>query len=100
MLEIRTTVRDKYEAKLIAEILVKEKKAASVRMKKVHSIYRWKKMVHYNKEVELSILTADDKTEDVTEIIKALSSYELPEILIYNLATTKEFNNWCKESCE
>lgn len=100
MVEVRTTVRSKYEAFRIARALVESKKSSSVHIKEVSSVYRWKGKVIGTSEYELGILTSDKLIDVIIESIKKLNKYELPEVLVYKVESTDEFNEWCENSCE
>ena len=81
-----TTVGDEEQGNLIARELVSRRHAACVNMLPgVKSFYRWQGNVCHDGEYLLIIKTLDLEYEAVTATIQELHSYELPEILAFNI---------------
>jgi periplasmic divalent cation tolerance protein len=79
---ILSTAPDRAEAERIAEALVTEKLAACVQLSAIDSIYRWQGAIERAAEVRLAIKTRAELAPQVEARIKALHSYDLPEIVI------------------
>lgn len=94
------TVGSKDEAKRIASKLVEEKLAACVNIiDDIESIFLWKGKIEEAKEVLLIIKTKIDKIEDLVNKVKELHSYEVPEIIWFELkGGLKSYLNWIEES--
>lgn len=66
----------------LARALVEERLAACVNLiPKVTSIYRWEGKLCCEEEVTLLIKTAADRLPALTEAIRRLHPYELPEVI-------------------
>ncbi|MGO2332363.1 divalent-cation tolerance protein CutA [Pseudoalteromonas sp. MIP2626] len=96
---IFTTCKDENEARELAKALVERKLAACVNiLPKVASIYIWEGEVVEATEAKLLIKTKLDKMNDVFLTIKALHSYEVPEIQVVDVATGNlAYFNWIDE---
>ncbi len=81
-----TTVGDEEQGKLIARELVGRRHAACVNMVAgVRSFYRWQGEVCDDAEYLLVIKTMASQFEAVTRTIQELHSYDLPEILAFDI---------------
>jgi periplasmic divalent cation tolerance protein len=79
---VLTTAGSQDQAVRIAEALVEERLAACVNiLPGLRSIYRWKGKLWDDEEILLLIKTRAAALEQVRERVRALHSYELPEIL-------------------
>ncbi len=83
---ILTTVGNRAEADAIADALVKERLAACVQLDSIESCYRWQGKVERAEEVRLQIKTSAAIAGMVEQRIRALHSYELPEIVVLPLS--------------
>jgi periplasmic divalent cation tolerance protein len=92
---ILSTTPDRAEAERIAEALVTEKLAACVQLSAVDSIYRWQGAIERAAEVRLAIKTRAALAESVEARIKALHSYDTPEIVIVPIiGGSAEYLDW------
>ena len=79
---IMTSVGTEQQAVEISEELIARRLATSVNIVPcLRSIYRWKGKVWNDEELLLVIKTREDRLEKLHEALKALHSYELPEML-------------------
>ncbi len=70
------------EAAKIARALVEERLAACVNIiPGVRSIYRWQGKVEDDREVLMVIKTDADALNDLEERVRAIHSYEVPEVI-------------------
>jgi len=83
---ILSTASTRAEADTIAETLVAEKLAACVHLSAVDSVYRWQGEVEHSAEIRLSIKTRADLAGPIEARIKALHSYDVPEIVVVPIA--------------
>lgn len=97
-----TTVGTEEQAYLIARELVSRRQAACVNvLPGVRSIYRWKGKICKDGELLLIIKTQEAEFEGVSETIRELHSYELPEILAFNVSKgEKNFLEWIAGSVD
>lgn len=74
--------RDVRQARAIAKALVRERLAACVNvLPGVASIYRWKGKVEEAREALLVVKSTSARAKALEARVKALHSYELPELL-------------------
>jgi len=96
---ITTTCPNKEQAKEIAKHLVERGLAACVQMFPIESIYLWKDKICEENEIVLFIKSRTELFEKITETIKEIHTYEVPEIvqtpIIGGLA---EYLKWINES--
>ncbi len=86
-LVVLTTVGSEEQARTIAEALVEQRLAACVNiLPSVRSIYRWKGKLWDDEELLLVIKTRSDRFQALRDVIVALHSYELPEVLALPVA--------------
>lgn len=97
-----TTVGTEEQAYLIAREIVARRQAACVNVVPgVRSIYRWKGKICKDGELLLIIKTLESEFEGVEATIKELHSYELPEILAFNVTRgEKSFLGWISNSVD
>lgn len=93
------TCKDKDEGKKIARELVNGKQAACVNLADVESVYRWKGKVEECAECLLIVKTSEEKFEELKKRVKALHSYEVPEIIGVKVgAGDKRYLDWLSGS--
>jgi periplasmic divalent cation tolerance protein len=85
-------------ARDIARVVVGRRLAACVNCTDVQSLYRWKGEICNDKEVLMIIKTVRERTEELIATIKALHTYEIPEIvLIPVVGGYRPYLNWVRE---
>jgi len=97
---ILTTVKNRTEAKRIAEKLVSEKLAACVNViPNLTSFYWWRGKIERAGEVMLLAKTSTKKLDKLIARIKELHGYELPEVLVLKVDRgLPEYLKWIEES--
>ena len=90
------------EATRIAELLLNQKLAACVQiLPDMQSIYVWKGEVQREKEVLLLVKTTRAKFAELEREVRAIHSYETPEIIALPIAAGSEpYLKWLTSSCE
>ena len=91
-----TTVGTEEQANHIASELVARRHAACVNvLPGIRSIYRWKGKICRDGELLLIIKTVAEEFESVSATIRELNSYELPEILSFQVSQGEQnFLDW------
>jgi periplasmic divalent cation tolerance protein len=80
---VYTTIDKVKDGRRIANTLVREKLVACVNIiPVVESIYRWKDKIENANEVLLIAKTTDKNVKKTIQRIKALHSYEVPDIIV------------------
>ena len=97
-----TTVGTEEQAFQIARELVTRRQAACVNvLPGVRSVYRWKGKICKDGELLLVIKTLETELEGVERTIQELHSYELPEILSFQVAYGEaSFLEWIRNSVD
>lgn len=97
-----TTVGDEEQGNLIARELIARRHAACVNMiQGVKSFYRWKGNICRDSEFMLIIKTMADEYSAVTTTIQELHSYEVPEILAFEISEGEAgFLDWVAHSID
>jgi len=91
-----TTDNDETKNKIIFNLLEK-RLAACIQVKEIYSFYLWKNNVEKAKEVLLIIKTLPEFIEKVIKEIKENHNYEIPEIVIIEAESDKDYFNWMKK---
>lgn len=93
--------KDKTEAKRIAKKLVSQKLSFCINIiDPIESIYLWKGKRQESCESLLIIKTPQKLVDKVTEKIKKLHSYDLPDIISWKAETTPEVEKWSKDELD
>lgn len=97
-----TTVGDEEQGNLIARELVLRRHAACVNMLPgVKSCYRWKGGICRDSEFLLIIKTMEEEYDAVSQAIQELHSYDVPEILAFNISKGEPtFLDWIASSLD
>jgi periplasmic divalent cation tolerance protein len=88
------------EARRIAERLIETRLAACVQiLPEIESVYRWKNEVQHEKEVLLLAKTTDIRFEDLEKEVRAIHSYDTPEIVAVPVSSVSEpYRAWLLDS--
>jgi periplasmic divalent cation tolerance protein len=99
---VLTTVGTEEQANLIAREIVARRQAACVNiLPGVRSIYRWKGKICKDGELMLVVKTLESEFDGVAATIRELHSYELPEILSFNVSHGERgFLDWIAGSVD
>jgi periplasmic divalent cation tolerance protein len=94
------TTANREEAARLADMLVGSRVAACVQiLPEIESVYRWKGQVQREAEVLLLAKSTRDKFDELERQIRAIHSYETPEILAVEAAAISEpYRKWLEES--
>ena len=95
-----STFADVETARKVARTLVEERLVACANiMPQVESIYRWQDRIESNPEVVVMFKTTRDRYTDFEQRLRALHSYEVPEIIALNpVAGLPAYLDWITES--
>lgn len=89
------------EAEKIAELLVNKRLAACVQiLPKIKSIYVWKGGLERDQEVLLLAKTIQAKFTELEREVRAIHSYETPEVIALPISAVSEgYLNWLTSAC-
>lgn len=94
-----STCSDLTEAKKIAKAIIKKRLAACINIFPVHSIFRWKESIEESEEQLLVIKTSSTLFKKVSECIKSLHSYKVPEIISTEIKQgSRDYLKWLEDS--
>jgi periplasmic divalent cation tolerance protein len=90
------------EASRLAEMLVEKSLAACVQiLPEMVSVYHWQGKVERQREVLLIAKTTGAKFQELEKEVRAIHSYETPEIVALELAAgSRPYLEWLKTSVE
>jgi len=88
------------EAARLADMLVGSHLAACVQiLPEIESVYRWQGKIERQQEILLLAKSTSDKFEELEREVRALHSYETPEIVAVSLADVSEpYLKWLVQS--
>lgn len=94
------TTANSEEAAQLAEMLVRQRLAACVQiLPEIESVYRWQGKIERQKEVLLIAKTTKSKFEELEAKVRAIHSYETPEIVALPLiAGSPPYLEWLNSS--
>ncbi len=97
---VLTTVGSEEQANLLADELVVRRHAACVHVIKIQrTVYRWQGRVVDDNEYLLVSKTTDEEYPAVEKTIKELSTYELPEVLGFEVSRGEAgFLDWLADN--
>jgi periplasmic divalent cation tolerance protein len=97
---VLVTAESKQEAEKIANHLLNDKLIACANIVgPVTSLYRWSGNIEHNEEWLTIMKTRQNLFERLTEVVKTLHSYEVPEILALPIVEgSKDYLDWM-QSC-
>jgi periplasmic divalent cation tolerance protein len=97
-----TTVGTEEQANLIAREIVARRQAACVNIvPAIRSIYRWQGKICKDGELLLIVKTLQQEFEGVAATIRELHSYELPEVLSFEVSQGDQgFLDWIASSVD
>ncbi|HJX93581.1 MAG TPA: divalent-cation tolerance protein CutA [Pyrinomonadaceae bacterium] len=88
------------EAARLADMLVGSHLAACVQiLPEIESVYRWQGKIERQQEILLLAKSTSDKFDELEREVRALHSYETPEIVAVSFAdVSKPYLKWLEES--
>ena len=94
------TAANREEAARLAEMLVEGRLAACVQiLPEMESIYRWQGKIERQREVLMIAKTTQSKFEELEKEVRAVHSYETPEIVAFPLtAGSGPYLQWLSAS--
>ncbi len=96
---VLVTAPSQEEGETIARALVEAQMAACVALMPVHSVYRWQGQIESEPEWQLAIKTDLAQFPSLETKIRALHSYEVPEIIALPIVAGSEaYLQWIAET--
>ena len=90
------TVADEEEARLISRVLLKQRKAACINIiPGVNSLFWWQEKIDSAQESLLVIKTRSVLLDEITQLVKEIHSYDVPEIIALPIiGGNKDYLEW------
>jgi len=88
---ISTTTDTKENAEMITQSLLEKKLVACVQSATIKSSYRWQGKIILTDEIKLQMKTKTSLFEHIKKEIKALHTYDVPEIIMVPLTDANTF---------
>jgi periplasmic divalent cation tolerance protein len=97
--QVVTTTERQEDARQIADLLVEKRLAACVQIVgPLTSVYRWQGKVESAQEWQCQIKTRQALLDDVSDAIREVHPYEVPEIIAVPIvAGSREYLIWLEE---
>lgn len=95
---VLTTEADQAKADGLAQALIEQGLAACVSCAAVRSVYRWKGQLECAHEVQLLIKTTRQGWPSLEQALRALHSYDTPEILHWEVQASESYGAWVLNS--
>ena len=93
-----TTESSKTNALRIAKLLIQNKLAACVSMKQIFSIYEWNDNIQETKEFEITIKSKPEFKDDLIDLLKKISTYDVPQIVFKKYHTENKYYDWLNKT--
>lgn len=99
-IEIHWTSGSLDEARRVCRYLVQNRKVACAQIVPwIESIYMWDNQLETSQESKVVMKTRRDRFEEVKQVILDNAKYEVPEILMFDIAGgNEEYLEWLQES--
>ena len=93
-----TTESSNANALRMAKLLIKNKLAACVSIKKIFSIYEWEDVIEETKEFEITIKSKLEFKDYLIEFLNKNSTYDVPQIIYKKYYSEMKYFDWIDKS--
>ena len=93
-----TTESSKANALRMAKLLIQNKLAACVSIKKIFSIYNWNDDIEETKEFEITIKSKLEFKDCLIYFVNKNSTYNVPQIIYKKYHTEMKFYGWLNKT--
>ncbi len=98
ILLVKTTERSFSIANKLAKKLLENNLAACISLKNITSMFFWEGQLEESSEIEITIKTIPKLKEKVFKFIRDNHTYQLPELISFQVSSTKEYAKWLENS--
>jgi len=98
VLVIITTESSKANALRMAKLLVQNKLAACVSIKRIFSIYNWDDDIEETKEFEITIKSKLEYKDYLIEFLNKNSTYDVPQIIYKKYHAEMQYYDWLNKN--
>ena len=89
-----TTESSRKNASRMAKLLIHNKLAACVSIKKIFSIYKWDNDIEETKEFEITIKSKLEFKDYLIEFLNKNSTYDIPQIIYKKYYAEMKYFDW------
>ena len=93
-----TTESSNANAVRMAKLLIKEKIAACVSIKKIFSVYKWDDEIEETKEFEITIKSKLEFKDYLIEFLNENSTYDVPQIIYKKYFAEMKYYDWLNKT--
>ncbi len=93
-----TTESSKENALRLAKLLIQNKLAACVSIKKIFSIYKWDDDIEETKEFEITIKSKPEFKDNLINFLHKISTYEVPQIIYKKYQAEMKYYDWLEKT--
>ncbi len=93
-----TTESNKKNALRVAKLLIQNKLAACVSIKKIFSIYEWDDDIEETKEFEITIKTKPELQDNLIDFVNKNSTYDVPQIIYTKFKSEIKYFDWLNKT--
>ena len=97
LLLLITTESNQISAERISKLLIENRLAACVSVKKINSYYQWQGEIEQNSEFQLVIKSKPEKLDDLIKVLRKNLSYEIPQLIYQTFDAEINYLNWVRE---
>lgn len=95
---ITTTSDNRSELDKLSYSLVKQRLAACGQVEgPITSTYTWESKITTSEEFKLTVKTTRKKATEVETYIREHHSYDLPEVMIFEIGASSEYEAWVEQ---
>ena len=98
ILVIIATESSKTNAERMAKLLIKEKIAACVSIKKIFSVFEWDDDIQETEEFEITIKSKLEFKDYLIEFLNKNSTYDVPQIIYKKYHAEKKYYDWLNKT--
>ena len=98
VLVIITTESSRANALRMAKLLIQDKIAACVSIKKIFSIYKWDDDIKETEEFEITIKSKPEFKDNLIDFINKISKYDVPQIIYKNFHSEMKYYDWINKT--
>ncbi len=97
LLIVLTTEKNFVNAKKLASKILIKRYAACISFREIESMYYWGDDLQESKEVQLYIKTSKEKFSNLYMEINKSHSYEIPELIYWEISSSDSYKDWMKK---
>ena len=93
-----TTESSKTNALRLGKLLIQNKLAACVSIKRIFSIYEWDDDIEETKEFEITIKSKPEFKDDLIDYLHKTSTYDIPQIIYKEYNADMKYFDWLNKT--